>query len=121
MNKVISNQFKDKNLKGMKRDINKILENMDIFGCVTKNLIDNTIATGINSYLSVDEAIDKGREEPFYILGIFGKYLSNLGIKVVIDKKYGNEKDQSNNLSSTLLQFICNGLIFKKNLFAFQS
>jgi hypothetical protein len=37
-----------------------------------------------------------------------------LGIKVVIDKNYGNGKDQSNNLSDTLLQFIFNGLIFKK-------
>lgn len=114
MNKVISNQFKDKNLKGMKRDINKILEDMAIFGCMTKKLIDNTLAIGVNSYLSVDEAIDKGRKDPFYILGIFGKYLSNLGIKVVIDKTYGNENDQSNNLSSILLQFIFNGLIFKK-------
>ena len=117
MDKVISNQFKDRNLKGMKRDINKILEDMAIFGCITKNLIDNTIAIGVNSYLSVDEAIDKGRKDPFYILGIFGKYLSNLGIKVVIDKNYGNEKNQSSNiLSSTLLQFICNGLIFKKKI-----
>ena len=114
MNKVISNQFKDKNVKGMKRDINKILEDMAIFGCRTKKLIDNTLAIGVNSYLSVDEAIDKGRKDPFYILGIFGKYLSNLGIKVVIDKNYGNGKDQSNNLSDTLLQFIFNGLIFKK-------
>ena len=114
MDKVMAHQFKEKNLKGMEKDVNRILEDMAILGCVTKKIIDNTLSIGVNSFLTPDEAIQKGRKDPFYILGILGKYLINLGIKVVIDKNPRNNKDKNNNFSDTLLQFIFNGLIFKK-------
>lgn len=117
MDKINSNQFKEKNMVNIKRDIKRVLEDMAVFGCITKKLIDNTLVIEKCPYISVDEAIQKDSKNPLYILGIFGKYLTNLKIKTVIDKSNGNKNDKNNNLSNTILQFIFNGLIFKKKYY----
>ena len=114
---VNKNQFKERNLKGKKSDPKEILVDMAIYGCIAKKLIDSYISIGSNSFMSADEAIQKGEKDPFFVLGIFAKYLNNLGIKAVIDKHYGNVNERKNNLSSTILQFIFNGLIFKKKFY----
>ncbi len=117
MDKINANQFKEKNMVKMPRNIKRVLEDMAVFGCITKKLIDNTLSIGVNTYITIDEATQKDPNDPIYILGIFGKYLKNLGIETVIDKNYGDNKDKNNNLSNTILQFIFNGLIFKKKYY----
>ena len=65
----------------------------------------------------IDEAIQKKNEDPqSFILGVFGKYLTNLGIKTVIERTQTTNKKYIN-LCNTVLQFIFNGLIFRKKYY----
>lgn len=118
MSSINKKQFKNMNLRGFENKNNniEILEDMAKLGCITKKLIDNSMAIGANSFMSVEEAIQKGNQDSkLFALGIFGKYLQNLGINTVIDRIPHTENEQNKNLSNVVLQFIFNGLIFKKN------
>ena len=107
LDKINSNQFKRRHLRkfGQINNINEILGDMAVFGCLTIKIIDNTLSSGAKSFISVDEAIQQKDQDPqSFILGVFGKYLTNLGIKTVIERsKSLNEK--YNNLCNTVLQF----------------
>ena len=122
MSSINKNQFKNMNLRGFENKNNniEILEDMAKLGCITKKLIDNSMAIGANSFMSVEEAIQKGNQDSkLFALGIFGKYLQNLGIKTVIDRIPHTENEQNKNLSNVVLQFIFNGLIFKKKFYLY--
>ena len=120
MESVNKNQFKSMNLRDFKENNQQVLEDMAKFGCITKKLIDNSNAIGVNSFMSIEEAIQKGNEDSkLFILGIFGKYLNNLGIKTVIDRNPLTENELNKNLSNAVLQFIFNGLIFKKKYYLY--
>ena len=117
MDKINNNQFRRRNLRNCGHQINEILGDMALFGCLTKKIIDNTLSIGAKSFISVDEAIQKKDEDPqSFILGVFGKYLTNLGIKTVIERTQTTNKKYIN-LCNTVLQFIFNGLIFRKKYY----
>ena len=65
MSSINKNQFKNMNLRGFEnKNINiEILEVMAKLGCITKKLIDNSMAIGVNSFMSVEEAIQKGNQD----------------------------------------------------------
>ena len=119
LDKINSNEFIRRHLRNFEQinNINKILGDMAVFGCLTKKIIDNTLSSGAKSFISVDKAIQQKDQDPqSFILGVFGKYLINLGIKTVIERtKSVNEK--YNNLSNAVLQFVFNGLIFRKKFY----
>ena len=117
MDKINNNQFRRRNLRNCGHQINEILGDMALFGCLTKKIIDNTLSIGAKSFISVDEAIQKKNEDPqSFILGVFGKYLTNLGIKTFIERTQTTNKKYIN-LCNTVLQFIFNGLIFRKKYY----
>lgn len=120
MDRINKNQFRRRNCRNSDKNIEGILEDMAFFGCLTKKLIDNSTSIGVHSFMSVNEAIQKGeKDSKLFTLGIFGKYLSNLGINIVIDKNSGSINEKYINLSNTVLQFIFNGLIFKKKFYLY--
>ena len=119
LDKINSNQFKRRHLRkfGQINNINEILGDMAVFGCLTIKIIDNTLSSGAKSFISVDEAIQQKDQDPqSFILGVFGKYLTNLGIKTVIERTK-SENEKYNNLCNTVLQFVFNGLIFRKKYY----
>ena len=120
MDKINNNEFRRRNLRNLgkqKTEINDLMGDMAVFGYLTINIINNTLSIGSKTFMSVDEAIQKkDQDREIFILGVLGKYLSNLGIKTVIEKtKSDNEKYQ--NLCNTILQFLFNGLLFRKKYF----
>ena len=118
MDKINKNQFRRRNCRNSDKNIEGILTDMAIFGCLTKKTMDNYSSIGVKSFISVNEAIQKGQNDSeLFTLGIFGKYLSNLGIKTIIDRNSGSINEKYVNLSNTILQFIFNGLIFKKKFY----
>ena len=120
MDKINKSQFKIKNCKNFDKNIDDILIDMAIFGCLTKNLMDNSNSIGVKSFMSVNEAIQKGeKDSELFTLGIFGKYLCNVGINTVIDRNPCPMNEKYVNLSNTVLQFIFNGLIFKKKFYLY--
>ena len=122
MDKINRNQFKSRNCRNSNKNIEGTLTDMAIFGCLTKKIMDNSTSIGANSFMSVNEAIQKGQNDSeLFTLGIFGKYLCNLGINTVIDRNSGSINEKYVNLSNTILQFIFNGLIFKKKFYLYFS
>ena len=120
LDKINNNQFKSKNCRNYDKNIEDILMDMAIFGFLTKKLIDNSTSIGVNSFMSVDEAFQKRKNDSeLFTLGIFGKFLCNLGINTVIDRNSGSINEKYINLSNTVLQFIFNGLIFKKKFYLY--
>ena len=113
---INKNQFLDRNLKSCENKIQKVIEDMSILGYLTKKKIDQTIENNAQ-YMTIDQAIEKQfSDSQMFILGILGKYLSNLGINTIINPSNAfDEKFQ--NLCNTVLQFVFNGLIFKKKYY----
>ena len=63
--------------------------------------------------ITIDECL-KNKDEPFYILGILGKYLEQIGISVLIDKEEIQKRNPDlSDYHKTIFQLICNGYIFK--------
>ena len=122
MEKINRNQFRRRNCRDTDKNIEGILTDMAIFGCLTKKIIENSNSIGVNSFMSVNEAIQKGeKDSELFTLGVFGKYLSNLGINTVIDRNSGPINEKYINLTNTVLEFIFNGLIFKKKFYLYFS
>lgn len=63
--------------------------------------------------ITIDECL-KNKDEPFYILGILGKYLEQIGISVLIDKEEIQKRNPDlSDYHKTIFQLICNGYILK--------
>ena len=121
MDKINNNQFLLRNCQNINVDILDNLRDMAIFGCSTKKIIDYTLSSGTKSFLSADEAIQQKDKDPqTFILGVLGKYLTELGITTKIERTTStNEKYK--NLSNAVLQFIFNGLIFRQKFYSYSS
>ena len=62
--------------------------------------------------ISIDECLNL-KNEPFFILGILGKYLESIGISVVIEKDEISRDFQLKNYHKNIMQIICNSYICK--------
>lgn len=116
-NETISNisnkQYKNRNCEKWEGGILEILQDMGILGYLTKKLLLNTLLIKSNSLMLIYEAI-QNKDPHIFILGILAKYLDNLNIMTMIDRIPYTSNEKYKKLSNTVLQFIFNGLIFKK-------
>jgi len=63
--------------------------------------------------ISIDECL-KLKDEPFFILGILGKYLEQIGISVLIDREESKRNPEISEYQKNIIQSICNSYISKK-------
>ena len=63
--------------------------------------------------ISIDECL-KLKDEPFFILGILGKYLEQIGISVTIDREESKRNPEISEYHKNIIQSICNSYISKK-------
>jgi len=97
----------------------KLIENMCIIGDIIKNEITEEIGN-TEKYISIEEATKTDdKDSPQFVLGLLAKNLEKIGINTVIEKegiKNEEEKEEEKKYqeSSTLLQFVVNGLATKK-------
>ena len=87
---------------------------INVYDYVLEKIIDyNThILTVPKQYISIDECLLL-KNEPFFILGILGKYLEQIGVNVLIEREELPRNDDLADYHKCILQFICNSYILK--------
>ena len=106
--------------------INQLLEEMSIYGEITKKEIEKQKLVNPHQYMSIEEAFAKGKEKnnfgfrnQYFILSILAKALMSQGCTVVIEKDLPKYVDKNNEIYTTV-QFLVNGMYnFKKYIFHF--
>ena len=106
--------------------INQLLEEMSIYGEITKKEIEKQKLVNPHQYMSIEEAFAKGKEKnnfgfrnQYFILSILAKALMSQGCTVVIEKDLPKYADKNNEIYTTV-QFLVNGMYnFKKYIFHF--
>ena len=94
-------ELPDKDVKNEK--INEVLENMCIYGNITKTEIKEEKKKNPEKFIDTYEALKLEKEDPgLFALGLISQNLENLGIKTAIDKS--NQDDAEEGL--TALQYI---------------
>ena len=98
---------KEKNIK-----INEVLEDMCIYGNITKKEIQEEKIKNPNKFISTSEALKlENQDQGLFALGLLSKNLEKLGIETAIEKDENKEEDDA---AATCLQFITNGMCKKK-------
>ena len=94
------------------KKINEVLEDMCIYGAITKKEIREEKEKHPEKFIETSQALKMEQEdEGLFALGLISKNLEELGIETAIEKEENpNEQDED----STSLQFITNGMIGKK-------
>lgn len=91
--------------------INEVLEDMCIYGNITKKEIREEKKKNPKKFIDTNQALKSENEDPgLFALGLISQNLENLGIKTVIEKSDQDDDDEG----LTSLQFISNGMIGKK-------
>ena len=87
---------------------------INVYDYVLEKIIDyNThILTVPKQYISIDDCLLL-KNEPFFILGILGKYLEQIGVNVLIEREELPRNDDLADYQKCILQFICNSYILK--------
>ena len=87
---------------------------INVYDYVLEKIIDYSthILTVPKQYISIDECLML-KDEPFFILGILGKYLEQIGVSVLIEREELPRNDDSADYHKCILQFICNSYILK--------
>ena len=107
--KNILNEIKEQNKN---KQINAVLEDMCIYGYITKKEIKEEKKWGPEKFIETSQALKlENKDEGIFALGLISKNLENLGIETAIEVKE-NKNTQEEDLTS--LQFLCNGMIDKK-------
>ena len=108
--KICENSEKqEENIKNEK--INQILEDMCIYGNITKKEIKEEKKKNPEKFIETSEALKLENEDPnLFALGLISQNLENLGIETAIDKSDEDISDEG----LTSIQFISNGMIGKK-------
>ena len=119
--KILENQKKlrekNKNLNQIKeqnknKQINAVLEDMCIYGYITKKEIKEEKKKNPEKFIETSQALKlENKDDGIFALGLISKNLENLGIETAIEVKE-NTDTQEEDLTS--LQFLCNGMINKK-------
>ena len=100
---------KEEDIKNEK--INKTLEDMCIYGNITKKEIKEEKKKNPEKYIETSEALKlENEDQALFALGLISQNLENLGIETAIDKS--NEDTADEGLTS--LECISNGMISKK-------
>ena len=87
---------------------------INVYDYVLEKIIDYSthILTVPKQYISIDECLML-KDEPFFILGILGKYLEQIGVSVLIEREELPRNDDLADYHKCILQFICNSYILK--------
>ena len=120
-NKIIKSQKKlrenNKNItemtsKNKSKQINEVLENMCIYGYITKKEIEEEDKNNREKFIETSKALKlEEKDEGLFALGLISQNLENLGVKTAIEV---NENLDTLEEDLTSLQFITNGMINKK-------
>ena len=109
---MISDENKKEKIKNEK--INKLLENMCIYGSITKEEIKEEKKNNPEKFIETSEALQKENDDPnLFALGLLSTNLQSMGIETAIEKSEEDNSDEQD-AGTTCLQFIVNGLAKKK-------
>ena len=101
-------------LDNMKIDNEKEHQVINLYDYTLEKIIDFTkiITKAPGQYISIDECLNL-KDEPFFILGILGKYLEQIGINVSIERNDIKRNDYLRDYHKNIFQLICNSYILK--------
>ena len=98
--------------KEKNQQINNVLEEMCIYGAITKQEIKEEKKKHPEKFIETSQALNMENEnQGIFALGLLSNNLEELGIETAIEKE-GNPDD--NNAGLTFMQFLSNGMITKK-------
>lgn len=85
---------------------------INVYDYILEKMIDfnTSIIVKPKKNITIDECL---KDERFFILGILGKYLEQIGISVTIDKEDLPRNDETKDYHKNIIQFICNSYILK--------
>ena len=92
----------------------EVLKDMCILGSIMKKEIIEEKINQPEKFISIEEATKEKKNDGLFCLGILAQILENIGITTAIEINESIDKE-SENFSNTVLQFIMNGMIEKKN------
>ena len=106
------------------RYINDLLKNMDDFGEIIKNKIEQEKISSPNKFISINEALssnfsDELKKKDYYILSSLKFALESQGCTCEIEREYANSENEKKEFY-TAMQFITNGMYkLKKYILTF--
>ena len=106
---------KDKNKKSEEK-VKEVVEDMCVLGEIMKKEIINEKKNHPEKFINIEEAIkNKEKDKSNFCLAVMAKNLEDIGITTAVEREIKND-EESVKASETVLQFIMNGMIDKKNL-----
>ena len=94
------------------QQINEVLEDMCIYGEITKKEIKEEKAKHPEKFIETSQALKlENQDEGLFALGLLSQNLEGLGVETAIEVKENSETQEAD---LTSLQFITNGMISKK-------
>ena len=119
--KILENQKKlrekNQNLNEIKKQnknkqINEVLEDMCIYGYITKKEIKEEKKKNPEKFIETSQALKlENKDDGIFALGLISQNLENLGIETAIEVKENTDTQEAD---LTSLQFLSNGMINKK-------
>ena len=106
------------------RYINDLLKNMDSFGEIIKNKIEQEKVSSPNKFISISEALssnfsDELKKKDYYVLSSLKFALESQGCTCEIEREYANSENEKKEFY-TAMQFITNGMYkLKKYILTF--
>lgn len=115
----INNEEKEENEKKEKNEtINQLLEDMCVYGDITKEQIKQEKENNPEKFIEINDALNLEKEDQeLFALGLLADNLQKNGTDVVIEKDYNNEEEENEDdkdAGTTCLEFITNGMNNKK-------
>ena len=109
------NESKNKNPSSEKeknKKVNEVLEDMCIYGSITKKEIKEEKIKNPNKFISTSKALKlENQDQGLFALGLLSNNLEKLGIETAIEKDENKEEEDA---AATCLQFLTNGMCQKK-------
>ena len=113
--KMRKNPIKEKKFVNENKNVklNKILEDMCVYGNIIKKEIKKEKIFNKSNIISTKDALKlEKKDQGLFALGLLANNLNEIGIKTIIDLNDNNNENKDE--ATTSLQFISNGLIYRK-------
>ena len=96
------------------KKVNKVLEDMCIYGNIAKKEIKEEKKKNPEKFIETKEALKLENEDKgLFALGLISQNLEDIGVETAIEKNSDNDEGEE---GLTSMQFISNGFIAKKNM-----
>lgn len=124
---VILSKYYDYPQDEKENQINKLLEDINNYGEITKKEIEKQIELNPQYYMSIEEEYEKGNTSTnfegfknlYFVLSILASALKAQGCNAVIERN-NHQNIEEQNETNTVIQFLVNGMYnFKKYIFHF--